>query len=71
MKTASRIFIILGMVLNFSINWILGVIGAAIGIIALVSLAKGQKSIAFGIVTILFCSVLGGIFYLCWKPDEK
>lgn len=38
------------------------------GIAALVTMASDNKSIFVGIMCILFLSLLGGIFYLCWSP---
>lgn len=68
MKVASKVFIILGMV--FGIIFIYPLI---LGIFAINKLEQANSSNdlkAWGIVCILFVSVLGGIFMLCIKDSE-
>ncbi len=68
MKTASKIFIILGMIVEF---WL--IIPLIVGILALskINSATSKNDLtATGIFTILFCSVLGGIFMLCIPEEE-
>ena len=70
MKVAAIIFIVLGMIINFVSGVILlGLIGVGIGVWMLVTLYSNKKSIAAGVLGLLFTGLLGGIFYLCWKPD--
>ena len=63
MKTAAKVFIILSMVLMF---W--AIFPLVIGIFALKTLdnpeAKDGDVLVWGIVTLIFCSFLGGIFML-------
>ncbi len=40
----------------------------ASGIRALVSLAKDEKSVFIGVMSLLFNGLVGGILYLCWNP---
>jgi len=67
MKTAAKVFIIIGMIFNFW--WIVPII---IGIIAIRKLDTAQsKSDLTGIAvaTLLCCNIIGGILMLC--VDEK
>ena len=68
MKTAAKIFIILGMIVTF---WL--IVPIIVGIIALQKMeeATSHKDIVgIGVVTLIFCSVLGGIFMLL-IPDSE
>lgn len=69
MRNASIIFTVLGMVVNFLISPIFGAIGVAAGVWALYTLSQNKKSIACGVVAILFTGLLGGVFYLLWQPE--
>ncbi len=40
------------------------------GTLALVTLGKNKKSIAIGVLALLFNGLIGGILYLCWKPQN-
>ena len=63
MKTAAKIFIILGMIIGF---WMVTPI--IFGAIALSKLKKAREKkeiTAISILTLIFCSTLGGIFMLC------
>ena len=69
MKIASIIFIVLGAILNFSVNVPMGVIGLCVGIWAIYTLGVNRKNTACGVLCIFFTGLLGGIFYLCWSGD--
>lgn len=93
MKTASKIFIIIGIIANVILTvlsftyWpyeyqslivsiriiyiIISIISLIFGCIAFQTMEEENKSIAVGIFCIIFCSKLGGIFYLCWRPSPK
>lgn len=83
MKAASIILISLGITINFfslligfyyaSLYWtpVLDIIGCVMGVITLVSIGNNTKNTAIGILCTVFTSILGGIFYLCWNPDEE
>lgn len=67
MKTASKVFIIIGIIVGFI--WIIPPI---VGFIALskINSAKCKNDLVVtGIFTMLFCSLLGGIFMFC-IPEE-
>ena len=34
-------------------------------------LAKNKKSVVLGVFTLIFASLIGGILYLCWKPEGE
>ncbi len=68
MKTASKVFIIINMVFLF---W--AIVPLVVGIIALNKLNSAKSKddlVAMGIITIFFCSLLGGIFMLLITDDE-
>ena len=68
MKTAAKVFTIIGMVLGC-----LAIYPIVIGIFALKKLneAKTAKELqTWAIVNLLFCSLLGGIFMLCLKDED-
>lgn len=68
MKTAAKAFIIIGMV--FSAVMIYPIV---LGIFALRALdnAKSHSDLtSWGVVTLIFVSLLGGIFMLCVKDEE-
>lgn len=68
MKTAAKVFIILGMVFQFW--WIVPLI---VGFIALKKLknAKSKSELTgIAIVTLLFCNLIGGVLMLC-LPDSE
>lgn len=68
MRTASFIFILIGMVTNFFTMGCWAVIGVVVGLIAMICLSEDNKNIAVGILTLIFTSLLGGIFFLAWTP---
>ena len=68
MKTAAKVFIILRMIFGF---WM--IIPLVVGIIALnkIKTAKTKNDlVAMGVVTLIFCSLLGGIFMLCISDQD-
>lgn len=68
MKTAAKVFIILGIVFTFYL-----IVPLIIGVIALNKLENVQNKdelTGIAICTLLFCSLLGGIFMLC-IPDTE
>lgn len=68
MKTAAKVFIIIGMVCTF---WL--IFPLVVGILALnkINNAKSKEDLtAMAVLTILFCSFLGGILMLC-IPDTE
>lgn len=85
MKTASKIFNIISIVLNaiyfvviISLNAssdmsgllsIVYLIRICIAAVTLNNIAKNNKSIALGVVDLLFSSLVGGILYLCWDSN--
>lgn len=93
MKIASKIFIIIGIIVNvllaiFSFVYspyeyqsfivtirifyiVISIISLIIGCIAFQTMEEENKSVAIGVFCIIFCSKLGGIFYLCWRPSPK
>ncbi len=63
MIKASKVFIILGMIFQFYL-----IFPIIIGAFSLNNLKKAKvknELISWGVVTIIFVSTLGGIFYLC------
>ena len=68
MKSAAKVFIWIGMIIQFFLIYPL-----VIGIIALKQIKKAQTRAdlkGIGIIVTLFCSLLGGIFMLCIEDDE-
>lgn len=70
MKVAAIIFMVLGILANFAYSILLGVIGAIVGIIAIITLANDKKSVAVGVLSLLLTGLIGGILYLCWNPEK-
>ena len=60
MKTAAKVFIIIGMISGF---WT--VLPLVFGIIALKKLGNDEMTTGWAVVTLIFVSLLGGIFLLC------
>lgn len=68
MKTAAKVFIIIGMIFGF---WrILSIIFGALSLGKINTATKKSELVGLGICTLIFCSVLGGIFMLC-IPEEQ
>lgn len=68
MKTASKVFIIIGMI--FGCIWVIPLI---VGFVALSKLGTARCKndlTAIAVLTLLFCSLLGGIFMLCISDEE-
>lgn len=68
MKTAAKVFIILGM-----ISGCLYIFPLVVGIIALKKLKSAtEKSqlVSMGVVTLIFCSLIGGILMLCLSDED-
>lgn len=68
MKTAAKVFIIIGMVCTFYL-----IVPVIVGAIALSKMKKATSRAeltGIGIVTLLLCSLLGGIFLLCTKDED-
>lgn len=66
MKTAAKVFIIIGMIFQFFF-----ILPIVFGILALRELDEGKKSTWLGVCLILFCSTLGGVFFLISDVDQK
>lgn len=68
MKTAAKVFIIIGMVTGF---WtIVPIIVGAIALNKLASATKKDELVGIGVCTLLFCSMIGGIFMLVISDAE-
>ncbi|MBQ2766916.1 MAG: hypothetical protein IJF49_02445 [Clostridia bacterium] len=65
MKTAAKIFIIIGMIVGF---WT--ILPLIFGIIALNQMRTRKPSTGICVCVLLFCSLLGGIFLLCSNESE-
>lgn len=65
MKTAAKVFIILGMIVGF---WT--ILPLIFGGIALKQMKTQKPSTGISVCVLLFCSMLGGIFLLCSKDEE-
>lgn len=68
MKTAAKVFIIIGMIFTFYL-----IVPVIVGAIALNKMKKAtsrDELTGIGIVTLLFCNILGGIFLLCTKDED-
>ncbi len=65
MKTAAKVFIIIGMICGF---WM--ILPIIFGAIALKKMKAGKPSVGFSVCVLIFCSTLGGIFLLCSRASE-
>ena len=65
MKTAAKVFIILGMIAGC---WM--ILPLIFGGIALSQMKTQKPSTGISVCVLLFCSLLGGIFLLCSKDEE-
>ena len=65
MKTAAKIFIIIGMIVGA-----MAILPLVFGIIALKQMKTHKPSTGICVCVLLFCSLLGGIFLLCSKDEE-
>lgn len=68
MKTAAKVFIVLGMIFGFIL--ILPIIFGALSISKINSATQKSELVGLGVCTLLFCSLLGGIFMLCIPESE-
>ena len=68
MKTAAKIFIIIGMIVGFW--YILPLIFGFIALKKLKTAKKKEELTVTAILTLLFCNILGGIFMLLIKDEE-
>ena len=64
-KTAAKVFIIIGMIVGF---WT--ILPLIFGGIALKQMKTQKPSTGLSVCVLLFCSLLGGIFLLCSKDEE-
>ena len=51
------------------LSLVLGVLSVLFGIFAISDLNKNRKRIQVGVCNLVFCGLVGGILYLCWKPE--
>lgn len=51
------------------LSLVLGVLSVLFGIFAISDLNKSRKRIWVGVCNLVFCGLVGGILYLCWKPE--
>lgn len=68
MKTAAKVFIIIGMIVGC---WT--ILPLIFGGITLSKLKKAQSKselVAWGVLDIFFCSLIGGILVLCLKDED-
>lgn len=65
MKTAAKIFIIIGMICGF---W--SILPLVFGIIALKKMKTEKPSTGLSVCVLLFCNLLGGLFLLLSKKSE-
>lgn len=65
MKTAAKVFVIIGMIAGF---WC--ILPLVFGIIVLKKLNAGTLTTGWKVVTLIFVNVLGGIFLLCTKDTD-
>ncbi len=63
MKTAAKVFIIIGMI--FGAIAILPLIFGGITLSKMNKVTKKDDIVVWGVLSLLFCSLLGGIFVLC------
>ena len=64
--TASGNYYLLGQGIGYLISGPISIIFTSI---ALHSLNEDDKKVAIGVLDLIFGSLLGGIFYLCWRDD--
>ncbi len=65
MKTAAKVFIILGMVVGF---WM--ILPLIFGFIALKKMKTQKPSTGICVCVLLFCNLIGGILLLCSKEED-
>jgi len=68
MKTAAKVFIIIGMVIGF---WtILPLVFGGITLSKMKNATCKEDLTVWAVLTLIFCSLLGGIFLLCCKDED-
>lgn len=68
MKTAAKVFIIIGMIFGF---WmILPLIFGGITLSKMKTATSKSDLTTWAVLTLLFCSLLGGVFLLCCKDED-
>lgn len=68
MKTAGKVFIIIGMIVGF---WmILPLIFGGITLSKMKTATCKDDTTTWAVLTLIFCSLLGGIFLLCCKDED-
>lgn len=65
MKTAAKVFIILGMIAGA-----VAILPIIFGAIALSKMKKGQLTTGWKVVVLLFVNVIAGILLLCMKDED-
>ena len=65
MKTAAKVFIIIGMIFQF---WT--ILPLIFVFIALSKMKKGKPSVGISVCVLLFVNILAGIFLLCSNEEE-
>lgn len=68
MKTAAKVFIILGMIFGFYL--IFPIIIGAITLKKLKTATKKDDVKTWGIISLIFCNIIGGILILCLKDSD-
>lgn len=68
MKTAAKVFIIIGMIVGALA--ILPLIFGGITLSKMKTATSKSDLTVWAILTLLFCSMLGGIFLLCCKDED-
>ena len=68
MKTAAKVFIILGMICGF--YTILPLIFGFIALKKLKNATKKDELTVTAILTLIFCSLIGGVLMLCLKDQD-
>lgn len=64
MKTAAKVFIIIGIIAGF-----ITIIAPIIGFMTLNQMKTGKPTTTMCVLTLIFCSLIGGILLLC--ADER
>lgn len=68
MKTAAKVFIILGMI--FGCIAILPLIFGGITLSKMKKATKASELTVWGVLDIFFCGLIGGILVLCLKDED-
>lgn len=65
MKTAAKVFIIIGIVCGF-----ITIVAPIVGFVALNQMKTGKPSTAVSVLVLIFCSRIGGILLLVGKDED-